>query len=362
MQLNTIQDFLENEQFVRWLVERDPKDDLYWKAWLAENPTKKELFYQAIALWSELSSTPTGWSEENVIAKQRQLVDTISAYSQPRSLFTTVKYYVAAAIVILISAVGYQLWKPANQELSTTELVAQHLENVETWLVVENSQMVDMFVNLPDSSSVSLSPNSTLKYPSKFTNANRIVYLTGEAFFEVTKNAKIPFFVYTPKLATKVLGTSFHVRSFEDEPSARVTVVTGQVQVNTLQKGSSESKVINVPIIASKNEQVVLEELDGVFEKQSIEEVVFFDTEGNVTESPYRLKNVPLSEVFSLLEEFYNVDIHYNEAAFKNCTITALLEDMPLSKKLELICESIDAEYQIEHSTVQVTGSGCTNL
>ncbi len=60
---------------------------------------------------------------------------------------------------------------------------------------------------------------------------NRDVYLSGEAFFEVTKNPDRPFRVFANEIVTKVLGTSFTVRSFENDTTIQVIVRTGKVTV-----------------------------------------------------------------------------------------------------------------------------------
>jgi ferric-dicitrate binding protein FerR (iron transport regulator) len=80
---------------------------------------------------------------------------------------------------------------------------------------------------------------SELKYPAEFSDTLREVYLTGQAFFEVTKNPKVPFIVHTRNFSTRVLGTSFDIRSYENEKNNHVAVVSGKVRVVTTE-GDSE--------------------------------------------------------------------------------------------------------------------------
>lgn len=89
-------------------------------------------------------------------------------------------------------------------------------------------------VNLPDGSSVWLNANSVLRFSDNFQDkTQRYVYLDeGEAFFQVTKNPQRPFLVHTPHITTRVLGTSFNVRSYAVLKQSSVTVCTGRVQVN----------------------------------------------------------------------------------------------------------------------------------
>ena len=87
-------------------------------------------------------------------------------------------------------------------------------------------------LTLTDGTKVWLNAESTLEYPETFEGKpNREVYLKGEAYFEVTKNASQPFRVKTDALETLVLGTSFNVRAYSKEDT-QVTLVEGSVKVS----------------------------------------------------------------------------------------------------------------------------------
>lgn len=87
-------------------------------------------------------------------------------------------------------------------------------------------------IQLPDGSIVILSPGSTLDFPDTFDGLpKREVVLTGEAYFDVERIPDQPFIVYSGKLKTTVLGTSFNVKALPGDESITVTVITGQVQV-----------------------------------------------------------------------------------------------------------------------------------
>ncbi|MDR2282615.1 MAG: FecR domain-containing protein [Sphingobacterium sp.] len=86
-------------------------------------------------------------------------------------------------------------------------------------------------VTLPDGSKVWLNADSRLKYPNRFTGLLREVELDGEAYFEVTSNAKQPFVVKTPSEQVEVLGTHFNVNSYRDEEASKVALLEGKVHV-----------------------------------------------------------------------------------------------------------------------------------
>jgi transmembrane sensor len=85
---------------------------------------------------------------------------------------------------------------------------------------------------LPDGTKVWINAASSLRYPTAFTGSERKVEVTGEAYFEVQKNLSQPFKVSIPgKEAVEVLGTSFNVNAYPDEPEIRTTLLEGSIKV-----------------------------------------------------------------------------------------------------------------------------------
>lgn len=88
-------------------------------------------------------------------------------------------------------------------------------------------------VILPDGTKVWLNAASSLKYPTLFKGGQRTVELTGEAYFEVTKNAAMPFYVKVNDMQVKVLGTHFNIMAYNNEPAVKTTLLEGSVQLSS---------------------------------------------------------------------------------------------------------------------------------
>jgi transmembrane sensor len=88
-------------------------------------------------------------------------------------------------------------------------------------------------VILPDGTKVWLNAASSLKYPTLFTGNQRMVELTGEAYFEVAKNAAMPFYVKANNMQVKVLGTHFNIMAYDNEPAIKTTLLEGSVQLSS---------------------------------------------------------------------------------------------------------------------------------
>lgn len=86
-------------------------------------------------------------------------------------------------------------------------------------------------VVLPDGSKVWLNAASSLTYPAEFTGAERVVALAGEGYFEVAKNAAMPFKVTSGGQTVKVLGTHFNINAYTDEHAMKTTLLEGSIQI-----------------------------------------------------------------------------------------------------------------------------------
>lgn len=85
---------------------------------------------------------------------------------------------------------------------------------------------------LPDSSQVWLNSNSRLKYSTAFNQTNREVVLEGEAYFEVAKDARLPFVVHASSIDIQVLGTSFAVKSYPQDATIEATLLNGTIEIS----------------------------------------------------------------------------------------------------------------------------------
>ena len=97
---------------------------------------------------------------------------------------------------------------------------------------------------LPDGTLVWLNAGSKMSYAQDFGINERALNLTGEAYFEVTKNKHIPFKVHTDELDVKVLGTKFNFRNYQDDLEAKVCLLEGKVALSTQQKEKKTGKLL----------------------------------------------------------------------------------------------------------------------
>src|SRR5699024_11202875 len=162
----------------------------------------------------------------------------------------SVKIAAGFIIVLLVSLpILYVQGLISPQHQSTDQIEYQTASNP----TGQSSRIV-----LADGSTIWLSAASSLRYPKRFGDSLRSVYLKGEAFFDVTHNPGKPFIVHSGQLQTKVLGTSFNIRSFNSENDIQVTVATGRVSVGRNDDSTNDqTEYIDPMTTLTPNQQLV---------------------------------------------------------------------------------------------------------
>jgi ferric-dicitrate binding protein FerR (iron transport regulator) len=126
-----------------------------------------------------------------------------------------------------------------------------------------------MEVQLADGSQVWLNAASSITFPTRFSGDDRRVSITGEAYFEVSKDAGKKFLVSTNATTTEVLGTHFNINAYGNEPSVKITLLEGSVRVNgsIIQPGQQAlSAKGSVTVVDDINIEQVMAWKNGMFE------------------------------------------------------------------------------------------------
>jgi len=365
-----ISDFVIDEDFIRWVHRGTKADDDFWNHWLNQNPGKHIVVAEARRI---LQSLATQEKSININEKQieigrlllaikKQPSNTESNISQPQPRIVSASrkwWYAAASVLVIATSIAIYRLK-TNQRLQqfaySVVTPSKHLiENV-------NTSEKSITIKLPDESTVELSPESRIAYPNNFDSSEtRDIYLSGKAFFKVTKNPARPFRVFANEIVTKVLGTSFFVRSFENDTIIQVTVRTGKVSVYS--QSADNVKQTKTPnrlggIILTPNQELVYKKANQEFRKTLLEQPeVINDDVASLKNMLY--DDTPVVQVFNQLSKIYGINIVYDDQLLKKCTVTGDLRNEVFYKKLDLICKAIGANYEIIDGQVIIQTNGC---
>ncbi|MCB6972652.1 MULTISPECIES: FecR family protein [Butyricimonas] len=166
-------------------------------------------------------------------------------------------------------------------------------------------------LTLSDGTKVYLNAESELSFPVSFKGGQRMVELSGEAYFEVAKDAKHPFVIKTRDLSVKVLGTSFNLRAYDDEKSVTTTLAEGKVQV--FDGRQFEDIVPGEQVIYEKGAKTM------VINKVDVGRYIAW------REGKFIFRNERLEDIMSYLAKWYDVKYQFMDEEAKNIRIGAKL-------------------------------------
>jgi len=223
-----------------------------------------------------------------------------------------------------------------------------------TGLETHNTSVNRQRIILPDSSVVTLAKGAGIITSESYGERTRTVRLTGEAFFEIKRNPKKPFLVYSGDLVTEVLGTSFNVKPELEGKTIEVSVVTGKVSVYTSEKDRNQRRS---GVIINPNQKVVYNTESKTIRQDIVEnpKIVLPDA----PELIFKFDEVPVETVLSTLRHAYGMEIVVNNSGLNDCKFTGNLNGFDLFKQLNYICDAIDAQYEVRGTTIFLTGNGC---
>ncbi|MCE5347366.1 MAG: DUF4974 domain-containing protein [Bacteroidales bacterium] len=213
-------------------------------------------------------------------------------------------------------------------------------EQVMMQTITSRQGMVTKF-SLADGTKVWLNSGSELQFPILFKGKRREVKLRGEAFFEVAKNEKQPFRVNAKELNIDVLGTSFNVISYDDEPQSEVILEKGKVSLFA-EKGEIKK---DLGTMLPGQRAVFKEESQEVkIEKAEVDKYISW-RDGNLIFS-----DDPMEDVVRRLSRWFNVEIVVNDPEINSYIYTAKFRNETLEQVLKLLKLSAPIDYRIIES------------
>lgn len=361
-----IEDFLADESFQLWILSK--VDEQGWEEWTLENLQRAKLVEDARLVLlamrvteSNLSSNEVHEALQETWRKIEQREELSKQTSRTKKLRIE-RYWIsgiAAAILVGI----FSVWFFKNNIITTDNVVTYNelvQDNDEGLVEQTNNSEKSQIITLSDGSSVLLQPNSKLSYPKIFTGNERKVYLSGEGFFEISKNPKKPFFVYANEIVTRVVGTSFRIKAYPDQQNVEVLVRTGKVKVksNDLVRAAENEEIVLLP-----NQALRFARKELVFNKITniTEDPILVNSVRNIEQLSFEFTDIPVAQILETIEQAYLVDIDFPHDKLKDCRLTTSLSDQPLAEKLKIICKSIgnDTNYEMNGNQIVITTSGC---
>ncbi|WP_343586088.1 FecR domain-containing protein [Flavobacterium sp.] len=200
-------------------------------------------------------------------------------------------------------------------------------------------------VQLSDGTLVHLNSGTSFKYPVQFVkNKNRQVYLTGEAYFEVSKDKSHPFTVSAQEVNVEVLGTKFNVDSYSNNSSTNVVLVEGKVSLYKDQK-TSQNQVYLTPGFkgsTQKGQKVInIEQVNTDYYTDWVKGSLVF-------------KNASFDDIIKKLERQYNVTFINKNKTLGREIFNARFDNEPIEVVLKYFSDSYAIDYNIDQDKITI--------
>jgi ferric-dicitrate binding protein FerR (iron transport regulator) len=310
-------DFLE-------LLERDSslKAELeeYRKIWDSVGSVSEDVSYDMNAEWSRLQPRLAGFAE----------APETRAPGKVRSLL----YYTYRIAAVLVLGLVLSLsWFYVNRIAGMEKVVARD-EAIE--------------VMLEDGTQLLVNRNSTIRYSKNFLSAERRVFLSGEAWFDVARDTTRPFVIEAGNALVEVLGTSFNVNAYRESPVVEITVESGLVALSAKE---------------NQDDLIVMKAgSGGTYHKTQKElTLVASSNPNNISWKTRELyfDGSSLGEVLSLLRKVYGANLVIENPELESCPITVTFKDQSLDAVLKVLEMTLDLEITRSGDEIRLNGKGC---
>ena len=291
--------------------------------WVIENPENKKTFNnykQAWILTKQQKQVVNVNDEWNKISSQ---LFTVEKSIKPKN---NIFFKIAAAAIILIVS-SYSVF-----------YISSNNDNI---LIADNSVIES---TLKDGSLITLNHNSKLEITDDFNENKRKVKLTGNAFFDISRDENKPFIIECNNIEIEVLGTSFYIKS--DGKNNEVIVESGTVSVKQMNNESN-----NIVLIA--NEKCVCD--DNKLIKVVNGDVNFMSWKTKILS----FKNKKLVNVIEKINETYHTNIKINSPEINNCRITAKFDNKSVDAVLNILQATLDLEVNKKDTEIIISGKSC---
>ena len=353
-----VEDFILNEEFKIWIYYPNKESNAFWTKVFEENPSQmtnallaKEVLLnlgasayelkdeESIKLWKKIELQVEDFNCE-YFSKIRP-IQTKLEFDKPLrernfgflSAFRIAGIFLLAILIAFLASHFF-----SNQNLSDRVAVLKKNE----LKVVKTVPGVKSSLTMSDGTKVLINSGSSLQFLTNFENDKRVVFLEGEAYFEVAKDSLRPFSVITGSVTTTALGTSFNISAYPSEV-VNVALVEGLVKVDANLKDTSR-------IFLKKGESASVNVDMGKIKKQQ------FDSELILawTNKKIIFQGVHLPEALRILENWFGVTFNIETKPTHEITLYGVFQDETLENILENLSYTADFNYKINKNEVNL--------
>lgn len=351
LEYQKIEDFIFDESFYEYVAGTNELSAQYWNKWINEHPEKAEDFQKATNLIRTLlhaRKKEAGVDRHEALQEMLSRIDEMEMNISSRRRFKLPVWLRVAAILVLSFGLAW-VWVLSSTLLKAKETIVYNEIIVP---IGEKSQVI-----LADGTHVWINSGSRFKYPDHFGDQSRDVFLTGEAFFDVTKHNNQLFVVNTQNSRVEVLGTAFNVKAYPEDAKTQTTVTRGLVSVKNLL--SNEAAVLVRPNQMAEIKKIATSDskLAGSFVEElkirnckNVEAVTCWKDQLLV------FNNEPFEDMALKMERWFNVKISIEDAGLKQERFNGkFVHNETVYQVLEVIKRTTPVRYTVVDNEISIS-------
>ncbi|MDW3191410.1 MAG: FecR domain-containing protein [Cytophagales bacterium] len=303
------------------------------RQWRADNADNARFFFEAKSAWHAATSyeAPAGVLD-SILNDHAKTIDFDQKISEEKS---NSNWFRVAAVIALLVVAGVAGWFVMNSRPTTIPF---------------DTPPMAAAVLLDDGSILSLYEGTTYEVV-EMSNTQRVVRVSGKAYFDVLRDTDRPFVIYANDAMIQVLGTSFSIDTDADL-GTEVMVESGRVAVShnpEIFTGNSEE------VLLVKGEMGIVKNSEESITKQRIGDDNYLAWSTGVIS----FKQDNLSEVAKLLKEVYGMEVEFQNQELMNCQLTAKFKKKSAKEIIQIISSTFDITHRITNDRVVFSGKGC---
>ena len=385
-----ILDFLKDDSFLRSVLLLTDDDVEFWDNYVLENPEKKQEIEAAKQLLSSMTFDDETYSEQEKLELLEHVNDQVKSIRRHRLYVGFYKIFAAACVIALLSVGVYSFFAPftSDNQVATIEKNRSNFEK-DTRLVIAGERTIPLeegddvlygggeatissinqqderyavdvndskveynelivpkgrrasHLVLEDGSKVWVNSGSTFRFPTTFEKNKREVYVDGEIYIEIAKDAERPFFVKTSEMSVRALGTRFNVMAYPEEMEAAVTLVHGKVGVQTDHRQQ----------ILQPDEQYVYQTTTRRGTVRKVDVSQYVDWKDGIL----NFDSMPLEELTRRLGRWYDVDFFFVAEELKTLKYSGAFKKYnDIRYVLNIIEEITNVQFVLNERTIVV--------
>jgi len=326
------EDFAADESFIAYYLKTDQAALDFWEVWISLHPEKLDEVLNAERILALLNLR----LPEDELHQEISRFEDFLGPAEPQKVLVGGKskrrnsiaiFALATCVIAFFFALLYVYDNPYSES--------------PTYMTRHNGYGKITILTLSDGTRVTLNANSTIKFPAVFSSKKRAVLLTGEAFFEVTKDKLRPFTVIANGTKTTVLGTKFDVSAYRSNPYVKVALVEGSVELSV---NADRDKMLLRPLemaTFSARDQTLIRTTFNPYEVTSWKNgLIIFN-------------NATFKDIADKLKNSYNIEL-IDQSGKHNWSFSGQFEKTDYISIIKNICFAEHLNYKQNNQTITI--------